>query len=84
METGVTLFLEENFQRRIERRVSASSADIVSSNDLSAIADVSASSADMVASNDECFMMFHIVLRVFHSVLLVVYDVLCFTMFYAV
>ena len=58
--------------------VSASSADIVVSIDLCAIADVaatnadvstssanvSASSADIVASNDYCFMMFHNVLSV--------------------
>ena len=73
-----------------DRRVSASSADIIASNDLRVIADVaapnadvftssadvSASSADIVASNHECFMMFHNVLRVFHDVLPVVHDVL--------
>ena len=42
------------------------------------IADVSALSADIVALNDKCFIMFHIVLRVFHDVLL------CLTMFYDV
>ena len=44
--------------------VFASSADIVASNDLRAIADVSASSANIVASNDDCFIMFHNVLSV--------------------
>ena len=49
----------------------ASSADIVTSNDLRAIADVAApnadvstSSADIVTSNDDWFMMFHNVLSV--------------------
>ena len=37
---------------------------------------VAVPSADVSASNAECFMMFHIVLRVFHDVLLVVHDVL--------